>query len=249
MKTIILKNNTRKKMIQKLVILAILFIGIKGHSQSYTLSDTLFEDSLYVNGNYDHSMYLQNNTNNKLVMVWNVVENTLDTNNWTILFCFYPKCLSNIPQGGTCDTIKPNEKVYMTGLSVSPALIPKDCNLKIEYYDISNPTARDTVDFILHASSTDKNPPEDTTSINDLQNESQIRIYPNPISNQFNIELKGIDYSWKLMDTYGRMVNESTISESQESVEIDSSSLPSGMYILEVYTAGGASYKKRIIKP
>ena len=237
-----------KRLIQNVLLMTILMIGLKAHSQSYTLSDSLFEDSLYVNGYYDHSMYLQNNTNNKMVIVWNVIENTLDTANWEILFCFYPECLSNIPSGGTCDTIKPNEEVYMTGLAVSAGTTPKDCNLKIEYYDISNPSRRDTANFIMHASSTDKAPKQEPDAIADTQIADRLNVYPNPALDRINIELKSISYSWKLVDVYGRNVKESVVTETTDLVEIDSSDLPVGMYVLEVNTGKGNTIQKRIIK-
>lgn len=237
-----------KKMIQKLVILAILFIGVKAHSQSYTISDTLVEDSLYVNGYYDEMVTLKNNTSNDMVIEYRILENTIDTANWVILFCTYPTCLTFIPESGRTDTITANKEVLIANLGIDAGSTPKDCNLKIEFFDVSDSTSRDTLEFVMHASSTDKFPAT-PSSINNLGNASQFKVYPNPISNQFSIELKDTEYSWKLVDTYGRIVKESEQSEPKELVEIDSSKLPSGMYMLEINTAVGVVYQKRIVKP
>ena len=238
-----------KKTIQSLLMLLVLFIGIKAYSQSFTLSDSIIEDSLYINGYFDESVKLQNNTTNKMVINYRIVENSIDTANWFILFCTYPECLTYIPEGGITDTIAANEEVLITNLAIEAGIIPKDCSLKIEFFDVSDSTFRDTLEFIFHASETDKKPVEGPGSVNDLDNAAQFSVYPNPISNQFNIEFKDAKYSWKLLDTYGRTIKKSSLYESKEFVEIDSSKLPSGMYMLEINTADGAAYQTRIIKP
>ena len=237
-----------KKTIKNLLLLTILFIGVKAHSQSFTISDTLIEDSLYVNGYYDEMVTLENNTSNNMVIKYRILENTIDTANWVILFCTYPTCLTFIPESGRTDTITANKEVLIASLGIDAGSTPKDCNLKIEFFDVSDSTTRDTLEFVMHASSTDKFPAA-PSSINNLGNASQFKVYPNPISNQFSIELKDTEYSWKLVDTYGRIVKESVQSESKELVEIDSSKLPSGMYMLEINTAVGFAYQKRIVKP
>jgi len=237
-----------KNSIQNLLLLSVLFIGIKAHSQSFTISDTLIEDSLYVNGYFDEMVTLKNNTSNDMVIKYRIIENSIDTANWVILFCTYPTCLTFIPESGRTDTITANKEVLIANLGIDAGSTPKNCNLKIEFFDVSDSTVRDTLEFVMIASSTDKNPME-PSSISDLSSASQFKVYPNPISNQFSIEFKDADYSWKLVDAFGRTIREADLSESKELVEIDSSNLPSGMYLLGINTADGASYQKRIIKP
>jgi N-acetylmuramoyl-L-alanine amidase len=77
-----------------------------------------------------------------------------------------------------------------------------------------------------------------------------IKVYPNPTEGRFTVAMPeiGEDASYNIYDVTGKMVQSKTITTKDVSaIDIDISSLPSGVYILNIIT-GGEEFSKRIIK-
>ena len=80
----------------------------------------------------------------------------------------------------------------------------------------------------------------------DLQGAFGIQVYPNPASEVLNIKLNNAQKAtFKIFDLAGKLVKES--SSSDQLAEINISSLPKGVYILNINT-GKESVNKKIIK-
>jgi len=86
------------------------------------------------------------------------------------------------------------------------------------------------------------------TSENILE-DMELRIFPNPVSSVLKIEVKGEiqDYSIKIYNTSGILLKESFLTIANSANEIDISNVPNGMYLI-VINKNGATITKKIIK-
>jgi hypothetical protein len=68
-----------------------------------------------------------------------------------------------------------------------------------------------------------------------LSDEKQVAIYPNPFFDQINIQLKetGIFKTIKLMDMQARIINETSIDPSVQTIEWNLQHLASGIYLFQ----------------
>lgn len=87
---------------------------------------------------------------------------------------------------------------------------------------------------------------ECTTSINDLQ-EASFLVYPNPVTDVLNIA-GDLDISdIRVVDLSGRTVFQQS-ANGLRTLQISTADLPSGLYLLEIYTSSGRVVKE-IVKP
>ena len=82
--------------------------------------------------------------------------------------------------------------------------------------------------------------------------EKDISVYPNPVKTKLQVVIKeplGQTVTLSVSDYFGRnLINYVSTSDwSANPIQVDVSSLPSGMYILEV-TSGGVSEVMKVIK-
>lgn len=88
-----------------------------------------------------------------------------------------------------------------------------------------------------------------TTGIYTIESsESEFNVFPNPIINELNINVKnaGETLSVTITDQLGRKVLENIVNQTNE-MQLNTSSLSSGIYIVTV-TSGNNHYAKKIIK-
>ncbi|MCB0481687.1 MAG: T9SS type A sorting domain-containing protein [Flavobacteriales bacterium] len=229
------------------VMLFVLSITLSfgGYAQSFTLSDTIIVDSLYINGYSDNGINLMNKTSNKMLIKWRVLINTIDTANWQILYCSYPSCRAYIAPEELCDTIDGGQQIRISNLNIEAGNTPKDCRLTIEYFDLLDSTYRDTATYLFFASSTDKGETDDKTSIQEHSGFDYIKIYPQPAVRDLFISSRLEMKSIRLVDYSGRVFFEDA-SSSFES-EINVSQFSKGLYLLEVKTADGTIKTSKII--
>ena len=84
---------------------------------------------------------------------------------------------------------------------------------------------------------------DDTMGLNDLSNSNFVTIYPNPVTNTLNIQLKDqIQADASLFDINGRLVLEKKILALSTSLNIEA--LNSGIYILKIQTESGFATKR-----
>ena len=72
-----------------------------------------------------------------------------------------------------------------------------------------------------------------TTELQEKSQESQLRVFPNPCIDQFNLDLgKGGSASLRILDMSGK--ERLTVTEVNQKTQLDLSELSSGIYFLEV---------------
>lgn len=84
--------------------------------------------------------------------------------------------------------------------------------------------------------------------VEDTQLNERARIFPNPTEGKVNVELAGtVIESINVLDINGRVVH-STSSNRTSSLELDLSTLRTGIYILEIRSEDGTAFKKLSLK-
>jgi hypothetical protein len=75
-----------------------------------------------------------------------------------------------------------------------------------------------------------------------------VTIYPNPVTNSISVLFNGIEKVSRVQmtDVTGRTIFSSGLLGNEKSLKINSSSYPSGIYILSIYTENGVKTKKVI---
>ncbi len=83
------------------------------------------------------------------------------------------------------------------------------------------------------------------TSIDNIENNANIKIYPNPTTGLINVEAKGIE-SLEVFDIYGKEVLKSEVRSPKH--EVDLSSQSKGIYIIKVTTNKGVAVEKIVLE-
>jgi hypothetical protein len=77
--------------------------------------------------------------------------------------------------------------------------------------------------------------------------ETQVKVWPNPATDQLNISFKAEGLPFEIIDAYGRVVSETFNQNSMSSVKLNVQHLASGVYYLR--TTGGDLIGRFIAKP
>jgi hypothetical protein len=82
---------------------------------------------------------------------------------------------------------------------------------------------------------------------------TDVKIYPNPVQDMMKIEVLGLQ-SWRtgtfrLFDSMGRLVQEHQLIADSGALEINTLSLPKGIYAWSVYLEGFGVQRGKVIKP
>lgn len=74
-----------------------------------------------------------------------------------------------------------------------------------------------------------------TSSIGEFKNFNETKIYPNPASEQLNIELKNFSTcKLEILDLNGRIINVENAKFENSTIKFDISNLEKGFYILQI---------------
>ena len=119
-------------------------------------------------------------------------------------------------------------QVYIVGLSVSPPWT--------------------TMNRFFRVSPCTKSLEMTDESGNPLEAESLIGVYPNPTSGLFTVELSGIQAEEiSVTNVLGEVIGNAVVTQGADSVEIDLSSQPAGVYMVHVKT-GDSILLKRVVR-
>jgi endoglucanase len=85
------------------------------------------------------------------------------------------------------------------------------------------------------------------TGTSDLVFENKVEIYPNPVSNNLNINMSKLSgsKSVKVVDMMGRIITEKS---NEDMISVDMDNLPQGMYLIQIQTESGNMVKSVIKK-
>ena len=88
------------------------------------------------------------------------------------------------------------------------------------------------------------------SGLNTIQGDISISLYPNPASGNSLLSIKGLneDATVVVTDAQGRVISTSKLTMRQETLEIESKKLASGVYYIRIQTANSVRTEKLIRK-
>ena len=231
----------------KKIILSLLFTGLclitvaqkrYNISPSHVLSEKA-EFGMYTN----FKIYQNNISNDTLILKWKLISDNL-IKGWDYSSCAYGICYTFIPDTlCTMSPIIPGESGFLS-LTIDPMNIKGTGKASIYVYDISTPSIKDTITFIINA--------ESANGINDYSLPNSISVYPNPATEMIHIKNDRASVnntSIQIKNILGKEVYNGWASANDVNV-IDVRMLSAGIYFLQYnYEDGTFSTKKiQIIK-
>ena len=88
------------------------------------------------------------------------------------------------------------------------------------------------------------------SGINEVENEFAVSLYPNPTTSNATLVVKGLNEQATIIvtDQAGRVLSTSTLALGQETMEVETSNLASGVYYVRIQTANSVRTEKLIRK-
>ena len=86
--------------------------------------------------------------------------------------------------------------------------------------------------------------------INEVENNYSVSLYPNPTSENATLVVKGLNEQATIIvtDQTGRVISSSTLALEQETMEVETSNLASGVYYIRIQTTNSVRTEKLIKK-
>jgi hypothetical protein len=179
-------------------------------------------------------IYQVNTSNTKVLLKWERILVNLPAS-WVHTTCDYGSCYGGTPAGPiTMDSI-PVGGQGLLGLDIDPGNVLGTGMIKVLVYQNGYRSSGDTLTWNITSSA---------VGINELTDESGIKVYPNPASDVLNINFtNGVSISSAyVIDPLGRKVKQIAFSGINNSVNV--SDLNAGYYNLIVETKSGLLFKK-----
>lgn len=225
----------------KNIFLLIVFsvISLVNVAQSYTISpsNTIKESAVY-NGEHKFKIYFTNISNSTITLQWKVISNQLIAG-WDCFICDNVSCCKGVPQNGTLPYIDPGIDVYLA-LNVNPKAVPGIGTLTLYVYDEVNPSAGDTLTWIINST---------PTGMNTITADSGINIFPNPACDYAMIDMNAYPSQpvfIRLYNSSGQLLMERAINTVLE--KLDMTPLPSGLYHIAIADDRGDQVIKTLVK-
>jgi len=227
----------------KLLSVAFIFVSaiVSGQSCKITPSKTVTVLAPYSDTS-KFEIYFENISDNTVTLHWELISNKLVAG-WDCFICDNVSCCVGVPQKGTLPYIDPGIEVYLA-LNVNPKTIPGEGTLKLYVYEDGNPTGGDTLTWIVNSS---------PTGINDIRVNSDIAVFPNPVSDYATIDLyssplKEMNNVLCIYNSTGEKILEKNIYTHSALEKLDVTVLPKGIYLLVLKGKDGSQLPKTFIK-
>ena len=218
-------------------IVSTLLMTLPTHAQ---LFDWKTNDSIQaydsIGGAY-MSLYMENNTEDSLLLDWHFVENTFPAE-WEWTLCDYTTCYLVIPDTGSMTTLIDTAEGLLS-LSINTNKHPGVGIMRFYVYNELKPVDGDTGTFILNST---------YTGINEIYKHiSNLEIFPNPTSESFSfLGLQSSPREWWILDLSGKTLLHEFVRDMDESYDV--SNLPNGLYLLRMRDSKNGIYSSRLIK-
>jgi hypothetical protein len=221
---------------KKILTICLVFCAcsiLRAQSVSITPADSIFvsiaDSSEY--GTINAVIFLHNNLTDSMTVKWRLQSDTVPTG-WTILFCDNQNCYNLPTAPKTSFAFGPGDSISMHA-EFSPACIAGSGTMRISADVVAGPNDTTVTNLVLTYQTSITN--ACATGINHIPANQDIAVYPNPASNQ--VSVSGLTYghniSVQLIDLQGRVIN-SENKTAAETVSVNVSSLPSGLYLLKL---------------
>jgi len=229
------------------IIIILSFLSICGFSQNYTVTPYPYLHIDTTDVQKDYYFNIVNNTNSKLALSWELLENTIPTSiGWTFNVCDYQACILHytLPNQRDMDSIPANMSsgAYLK-LGINTYAIAGHGILKFFLYETGTPTVGDTLIFDITATG--------VIGISENIDENSISLSPNPASNFVNLKLDipaNENTEITIFNAVGDKMKMIKRELNQSHLKIDVTDYPSGIYYVSVSYNGGKVTKKFIVQ-
>lgn len=167
------------KTIKSIVLSVVAMFAATGFSfsQTYTITpNDTFELTGYMEDLQTLTISQLNTTNDSIFLKWEKVSVTIPAN-WEATVCDNRSCYAELVDSGTMNAILPTEAGFLL-LHITAHVNYSTAIIRYAVWDIVNPSARDTVTFIMTVS--------EPSAINET-NKNAFRVFPNPANDYMNI--------------------------------------------------------------
>jgi hypothetical protein len=205
----------------------ICFLSINIYSQTFIVNPNVLEKNQQPTDVVVDYVYVTNNSNPMMVK-FELITNTMQSNGWFISLCTHDVCMPNIPTSGNFGYLVNGQQGYFK-LDAQFNGISGTGELSYKIYEDGNPSNADNVTFIYHVSA--------STGINDLSNSNLLfQNYPNPFNNQTNIpyQLSSNNGKIEIFDVNGKKIDTIYLHASK-GILIYKNALAKGVYYYALY--------------
>lgn len=205
-------------------------------SQSYSITpNDTFELTGYMEDLQTLTISQLNITNDSVFLKWKKVSTSVPAD-WEATICDNRVCYTELVDSGFMNPVLPAETGFLL-LHITAHANYGTAIIRYEVWDVSNPSARDTVTFIMTV-----NQP---SAINEAENKSRFNIFPNPVNDDLNVILAtDKNFTVNIFNSVGEKVC-STVS-SHYSL-LTTHYLPNGPYTLTISENTKSTLTKKII--
>jgi hypothetical protein len=158
--------------------------------------------------------------------------------------------INGVQIGGTYNPTTPNSDPWVTHYLEVDSMAGKQFTVTIETRNIGKDTTISGMPFTLDNAYIDNVcfSPSNQVSVKDYNANISFGVYPNPFNDEFTLKFdadKSEIISLELTDMLGRVVNERTwnVGIGSNLLNLNSSSLPSGMYMIKLISPTGIAVK------
>jgi hypothetical protein len=175
-------------------------------------------------------IYFQNTSPDSLRLLWRRIEVSKPAE-WDIDLCDYGACVGGVPASGLMLPIGQYDSAYLK-LIVQPKDVLGQAELRFRVADNSNQSLYRDCTFTL------RSPGVSSTELNSLQPE--FKIFPNPVTDQLNVQLSGEVGQLDLLDSQGSVLETRFIDQTLNQDVLDMRLRQIGLYYLRFTSIFGA---------
>lgn len=220
---------------KKFYLFFIFLTGLTAQAQNYIITpskvvNTVMPLNTYTTAEID----FEHNTVGPLNLAWNVIDIVIPQG-WDYSYCDYNTCYLASDSHGAMATVNSGEHGFIkVNLSATTA---GWAHFTFEVFEVSNPTATDTVEFWFNGVAAVKEVPV-----------SEISLFPNPVSQGENSVLKNLPLNTtvEIYNSLGQKIRRIN-SGNQTSVSLGDE-LNRGVYLIRMTIDGKTETRKLIVK-
>lgn len=177
-----------------------------------------------------------NTTADTIILKWQKISENVPLN-WEAAVCDNAICYTSLVPGGTMNPVLPTEYGFVL-LHITPHVNYGTAIVRYAVWDEVNPTLKDTLTFILTV--------DGTSSVKEGNSKPQIKIFPNPASDNITIANLALRSHYTVYDGNGKNVISGN--NSADILSIPCKGFVNGTYTISITNKGGTTTKKFIIQ-
>jgi len=215
---------------KKLLLFALIFsfVATLVDAQSFTatpVTKTVKVDNL--SGETTHYIEVTNTSNKVLNLLWKRKVDFI-TDGWNTMICDVNLCYApSTNEVAKTSTVAAGATVEFKVL-VQPNEIPGEAKVTLTIFEDGNETNTNTVDVYFNGK---------TVSTKNLTEFSDLKLYPNPVTESFNLSRTDGLGKAVIYNIVGKQLKAFDLKNSSKNYNV--SDLPAGMYIIRIFTDGG----------